>query len=86
MKLYIVKEKYVTNPVQYVCFSLKALKELESMGTNVNIIKIIESKDFSKNDYPNEDFYYFFVDTKDAKYLLNVDKILDKTITIPKNK
>lgn len=80
MKLYLVQENHIIYPEKYLCFGYKALKELvDSLPCGVNRLKTIDSKEFSKEKYSNEEYSYYTHDTNDRKYLAAVQKILKKT-------
>lgn len=79
MKLYLVQEKHILHPEKYLCFGYKALRELvDSLPFGVNTLNTIDSKEFSKEKYSNEEYSYYTHDTNDRKYLTSVQKILNK--------
>lgn len=80
MIFYIVEERYVANPVKYICFGLKALKEINSIGLGVKLLEKITEKDLIKNNYSEKEYTFFFHDTNNHSYLNDVNKILSKIL------
>ena len=79
MKLYLVEEKNILYPEKYLCFGYKALKELvDSLPCGVNKLNTIDSNEFSKEKYSNEEYSYYTHNTNERKYLTSVKKILSK--------